>query len=561
VPRDRYPHVWKEFDRLMEGGLPQRFENPILTKDGEERFIVWQNSRLMQGGKAVGTLSYRLDITDRIRVEEELRIKDRAIETSRTAIAIADLSGQMTYVNPVAVKLWGYEDASEIVGRPGAEFWADRAEADSLVERVRTRGHDIREMRALCKDGSTRRVRFYANVVTDDKGQPLCLLGSFMDLTESDLAEEALRRVQKLESLSVLAGGIAHDFNNILGGIFGYIDLAIEKSRDERVTRYLDNAMGAIDRARALTEQLLTFAKGGAPLCRVAALSPFIEETARFALSGSRVSCSFDMADDLSPCSFDRNQIGQVLENVVINAEQAMPLGGGIEITAENVTFKEGAHPVLRPGPYIRISVKDQGMGIPRDHLPRVFDPFFSTKTRGHGLGLATSYSVVKQHNGDIDVESVTGEGSTFHIYLPATDDAPADFVSRSTDPYNGHGKILIMDDEPLIRDTLSEMLVSLGFTVATAIDGEEALERFQTEADGDEPFRALIFDLTIPGAMGGRDAVGQIRRLDTEVPVFVASGYGSDPVMANPEAYGFSASIKKPFRKSDLVEMLKAHL
>ncbi len=387
------------------------------------------------------------------------------------------------------------------------------------------------------------------------------IVGVALDISERRRSEESLRNMQRLESLGILAGGIAHDFNNLMGGIFGYIDLANDELDKKKSCSYLSKALATIDRARALTAQLLTFAKGGSPIKQVGNLFPFIMETAQFALSGARVSCRFAVSDDLWTCDFDKNQIGQVIDNIVINAQQAMPVGGTIELHARNVTIGDNEHPALQNGNYVKISIRDFGIGIPKELLPRIFDPFFTTKTKGHGLGLATCYSIINKHGGCIDVESELGKGSTFHVFLPATAQYASFDASIPAKPHKGIGTIIIMDDEEVMRETLRDFLVSVGYTVICKDTGSDAVDAYKNESASKRTVSGLIFDLTVPGGMGGKEAVALIRALNTDVPVFVVSGYAEDPVMKNPAEYGFTASICKPFKKNELVEMLNKYL
>ncbi|MBN1307601.1 MAG: response regulator, partial [Chitinispirillaceae bacterium] len=354
---------------------------------------------------------------------------------------------------------------------------------------------------------------------------------------------------------------IAHDFNNLLGGIYGYLDIAIATTKEPAIAEYLQKTLSTMNRARGLTHQLLTFAKGGSPIRKVDRLMPFIEDAARFALSGSNVSCDFDIRPDLWQCEFDRTQIGQVIDNLVINAQQAMPLGGKIGIAAQNITFMKNEHPPLAEGGYVRLTVIDRGIGIPRENLSRIFDPFFTTKTKGHGLGLATCYSIVKRHGGCIEVESELGKGSTFHVFLPAAAETVTAVDTAEPATHHGTGTILVMDDEAVIRDTLGMILKSFGYSVVAKNNGAEALDFFRTETSAGRKFSAMIFDLTIAGGTGGKEAVKEIRKIDMAVPVFVASGYADDPVMAQPAKYGFTASICKPFTAGELAMVLNTSI
>jgi PAS domain S-box-containing protein len=383
----------------------------------------------------------------------------------------------------------------------------------------------------------------------------------FSDITERKRTEQVLQNTQKLESLGILAGGIAHDFNNLLGGIFGNIDMAAEGTLEKRTANYLSKALGTIDRARGLTQQLLTFAKGGAPIKKIESMVPFIQETVKFALSGSKVSSTFAIPNNLWQCEFDKNQVGQVIDNIVINAQQAMPDGGTIAITAANTRLDEKKHPLLPAGNYVRISISDQGIGMPKEILPRIFDPFFTTKSKGHGLGLATCYSIIRRHEGCIDVESEPGKGSTFSFFLPASSSAGPQKNAVAKASHKGIGTFLIMDDEEVIRETVGDMLKDLGYSIVSTQNGLEAIEYFRAEHESKNKIVAMIFDLTVPGGLGGREAVKEIRKIDKMIPVFVSSGYADDPVMAHPQKYGFTASISKPFRKIDLADILSRHL
>lgn len=363
---------------------------------------------------------------------------------------------------------------------------------------------------------------------------------------------------RRLESLGTLAAGIAHDFNNLLTGIFGNIELAQREVSNDPAADYLATAMTALTRSRALTGQLLTFAKGGAPVQKLDHLFPFVQESALFALSGSNVRCKFDIAEGLWPCSFDVNQIGRVIDNLVRNAQQSMPDGGEVALSARNVALKENEKANLPAGNYVQISVSDSGTGIPPELLPRIFDPFFTTKANSHGLGLATCYSILKRHGGHIEAESNPAGGAVFHVYLSAVKEVIVISNPPEEDLKPGAGGIVVvMDDDDTIRKISVPILKSLGYEAVTLKDGQAAVDFYQTAFKGGQKISAMIFDLTIPGGMGGKDAVAQIRKFDPNIPVFVCSGYAEDPAMANPGAYGFTASMPKPFRVADLALLL----
>jgi nitrogen-specific signal transduction histidine kinase/CheY-like chemotaxis protein len=380
------------------------------------------------------------------------------------------------------------------------------------------------------------------------------------DMTERQKLIDALQRTDKLDSLGILAGGIAHDFNNILAGVFGYIELAREITTDPTVYAYLDKSMTAFGRAKGLTGQLLTFAKGGAPQRKQSEMGPLVRENASFALSGSEFACDYDIAEDLRLVDCDKLQIGQVIDNLVINARQSMAAGGSLVISLKNVRVEDGEHPSLKEGMYVRLSVADTGTGVPTDLLKRIFDPFFTTKQKGYGLGLATCYAIVQKHDGCIEVDSVVGEGSTFHVFLPASKMGVVADAPWAPVAHRGSGTMLIMDDEASIREVLGTALRGMGYAIVEARDGEEALRLCAEAASSGTPVGGAFFDLTIPGGMGGKVAVVQLRKQFPNMPVYASSGYSDDPVMSRPTEFGFTDSIHKPYLKDELAAMLNRH-
>jgi nitrogen-specific signal transduction histidine kinase/CheY-like chemotaxis protein len=413
----------------------------------------------------------------------------------------------------------------------------------------------------LRSNGQITWIKAHGSVIRDKAGKPIRMIGINVDITGRKRVEDELRKAHNLEALGLLAGGIAHDFNNLLHGIFAYVELAKEETAEATTAQCLAKTLATLDRARALTRQLVTFAKGGAPIRTVAPLGPIIHETVSFALSGSNVWCRFDIAADLAPCNYDRHQLAQVIENVVINAQQSMPKGGQIEVVARNIELGDQDHPTLPPGSYVKLSVTDQGVGMSPEELPRIFDPFYTTKPKGHGLGLSTAYSIVNRHGGCINVESTPGRGSTFHIYLPATRGVSVTASAESTEPHRGTGLFVVMDDEQIVRDTIGRMLATFGYDVAAVENGSQAFDFLQKQISTGRAVAAMVLDLTVPGEMGGEEAIAPIRKLAPSMPVFVASGYADDPVMANPQAYGFTASISKPFGKAELARVLNLHM
>jgi len=320
----------------------------------------------------------------------------------------------------------------------------------------------------------------------------------------------------------------------------------------------LTEAEKACVRAQGLTNQLLTFSEGGAPVKQAIHISKLIVDGCRFALLGSNVNGEYALPADLWPVEVDQAQINQVMNNLVINAKQAMPQGGTIWITAENVTVAADEGLPLGGGRYVRISVRDQGTGIAEDHVPRIFDPYFTTKKKGSGLGLATAYAIVRNHQGLITVESKLGLGTTFRVFLPASGRAPEHREPVHGRPVKGQGKVLLMDDEEAIRDLAHEILTALGYKVVLAKDGQEAISFYNEARNSAEPFDVVVMDLTIPGGMGGREAIRILTKSCPEIKAIVSSGYSNDPIMAEYEQYGFRGVVAKPYTINQLSEVLK---
>lgn len=395
--------------------------------------------------------------------------------------------------------------------------------------------------------------------IADDKGHRSSLQVLSYDISEQKKTREELYKAQRLESLGVLSGGIAHDFNNLLAGLFGCIEVAKRRLDDKKtVSMFLDMALQSLKRATDLTEQLLTFAKGGLLKKQFISIDVVIKKAADLALSGSNVSFRFDRPDDLLMTEADEGQLHQVFNNILLNARQAMPAGGTIHVEVANLeraTF-EGAH--RSKGPYIRIEISDQGSGIPPEVLPKIFDPFFTTKKDGTGLGLAVSYSIIKKHDGQIEIDSKPGEGTTVTILLPATDDWQS---YRSASTACGDAKIryriLVMDDEPAVLNTTSAMLREMRHEVECAANGRETLEAYRNALNADRKFDLVILDATISGGAGGEQVINDLRAIDPDVKGIISSGYSESPVFSDPYKYGFKGWIAKPYLIDDLMRVI----
>jgi len=495
-------------------------------------------------------------------LEEERERLSVSLRSIGDGVITVGLDGKIDLVNRVAEQLTGWKQG-EARGKRFEEVFRivnkeTRKSYSNPVEKVLSMGEIIeldKNTVLIARDGTERIVADSGAPIRDKNSAIVGAVLVFRDVTEKTMYEEIMLRSDKLDSLAVLAGGIAHDFNNLLGGIFGYVDMANDVTTEQGVKAHLEKSLSTVDRARALTQQLLTFAKGGVPIKKTAPLFPFINDTATFALCGSTVTLTSTVQENLWVCDYDKNQIGQVIDNLVINANQAMESGGEITLDAQNVRFDTHGHGILSPGCYVRIIITDTGGGIAPEILSRIFDPFFTTKKKGHGLGLATCNSIIEHHGGCIEVASRVGVGTTFTLYLPASENRP---VVESQDVQQGHhgkGIVYVLDDEEVMREALADMLTSFGYEVVSCENGEEIVAAVKCSDASRNT--ACIFDLTVRGGMGGIETLREIRLLDTRIPVFVTSGYSEDPVMADPKKYGFAASIRKPFRRSELIEML----
>ena len=498
---------------------------------------------------------------DRVQTEQALETEKHLLDVTLQSISdgviTTDVQGRILFMNRSAGVIIGWKD-EEARGKPFSAALPPRYPEHvngpgDLVAAVLVAGtwlefqHPI--MLAL-PDGSEKRVIVNGAPLTDAAGGIIGVVFTFRDTTLWHLLEAERFKANKMESIGVLAGGIAHDFNNILTAILGNISgIRASGLLAERQQGRLIAAENATRRAELLTKQLLTFSKGGAPILKPGSIRSVILESMDFILGNSGIVWRYEIPDDLWTVTIDEGQMSQVINNLAINAQQAMPEGGTIMIRGINLPDGSSEIPSpLTPGQYVRIAFTDDGIGIPGEHLPNIFDPYFSTKHKGDGLGLASTYSIIKNHNGYVSVESDVGIGTTFLFYLPATPMETVVSPERASSPMNGHGRILIMDDEEDIRNLCQDLLTELGYQVVGAADGEEAIERYQQASRAGQPFDLVLLDLTIPGGMGGKETVQRLKELDPKVKAIVASGYSADPVMADHKAYGFFGVLEKPF-------------
>ncbi|HET7824283.1 MAG TPA: PAS domain S-box protein, partial [Anaeromyxobacter sp.] len=489
--------------------------------------------------------------------ESEALFRDLAERATVGVYLIQD--GILVYVNPRMAEVFGYAP-EEIMGRmrnADLTLPEDRElVAENVRRRLEARAASIQyEFRGVRKSGEVIWVEVYGTRTTH-RGRP-AIVGTLIDTTRKKTAEEEQARVEKLESLGLLAGGIAHDFNNLLAAILADLSLAREASgADADLKELLGEAEGAALRAKELTLQLLTFSRGGAPVKKRLDVGPVLRAAASFALRGSNVSCEYDLAPDLWPVHVDEGQIGQVMQNLVLNAVQAMPEGGVVRISAENVREAGDAMGEAEAPRCVRIAVADGGPGIAPEIARRIFDPYFTTKQGGTGLGLATAHSIVKRHGGAIRVETTLRRGATFVVTLPASADTAEQKPARGT-AAPGQGRIAVMDDDELVRRAVARMLRKLGYDVALACDGAELLALCASARAEGRPIDVAIMDLTIPGGMGGKETVALLGEREPAVKAIVSSGYSKDPVMADHRKYGFASVLAKPYQIEELAGTL----
>ncbi|MEW6130376.1 MAG: PAS domain S-box protein [Acidobacteriota bacterium] len=563
----------KRFQSRLQGTTVEKsIEYKIVTKSGEERWVEFSVGDFINyQGKKVATAT-AFDITERKRAEELLAAeKERLSVTLRSigdGVIATDTDERIVLINRVAEKLTGWKQ-EEAIGKPLNEIFhiineRTREIRESPVKKVLQTGKAVgMENRTLliAKDGKEYPIADSGAPIHNRQSQIIGMVLVFRDTTEERKREEELLKASKLESIGILAGGIAHDFNNILAAVLGNISLAKRFiDADHKAYARLGESELATLRAKDLTQQLLTFAKGGAPVKKTISIAPLLRENISFALTGSNIQPTTNFQTGLWLTEIDEGQISQVIHNLVLNARQSMPLGGMIEISAINLdihpnTLIQGIP--IKPGHYLKIAIKDEGVGIAEEHLSKIFDPYFTTKQRGSGLGLATAYSIIKNHEGYIFVESQLGSGASFIIYLPALNKPAAETLASIESSASGKGKILVMDDEKIIRDMLNDMLVDLGYEFTGTASGEEAIAAYKDALQRHNPFNAVIMDLTVPGKMGGQEAVKKILEIDPRAKCIVSSGYSTAPVMADHKKFGFVEVIAKPFQISELSDVL----
>ena len=554
------------------------YSGTFLRPDGTSLPMDLQASRASWGRTEAIIVTLR-DVSERLRAEQRLaQEKEQLAVTLRSigeGVITTDVQGRVSLLNGAAEQLTGWNQ-SEAVGRSVTDvlqIFCGQGEGScsGRIKEVLHTGETLeltRQVTLRSRDERQYSVTLTAAPIRGYNGRITGVVTIVRDITSEQKLEEELLKASKLESVALMAGGIAHDFNNILTAIMGHLSLA--RSNVARAPQALATIQQACVYATDLTRQLLTFSKGTTPKRRVEAVAALVRESVEFALHGSNLRCQFRLPADLWPTELDRGQINQVINNLVINAVQASSEGGVLEVSARNVLItRDRPVATLEPGEYVQITIRDHGSGITPENLARIFDPYFTTKTAGSGLGLATVYSIIRKHDGLIQAESELGSGTAFHIYLPAVVarlHTPPQSNGASAVATNGteapaktaHGRILFMDDEMVLQELVGAMLEYLGYEVTCAADGDEALRQFELARQEGRPYSAVILDLTVPGGMGGYEALQRLQVLDPNVKSIVSSGYSNDPIIANFRGHGFSGAIAKPYQMAELSEVIQ---
>ncbi len=567
--------VDQRFDKIFENLLISADNVQIALQRGMKgqslRFRVLQGiliAIVVILGAFIGTVLQRHErrfTSDMLILQHKEESLHATLNSIGDAVITSDIDGNITRMNPVAEKLTGWT-LEEARGKPLIEIFhiinaQTKEPALNPVKRVLESGEIVglaNHTALIAKDGTEYQIADSGAPIRDTNGNISGVVLVFQDVTEQMKTEQELFKSKKLDSIGVLAGGIAHDFNNILTGLFGNVELAKMKlPHDHEAYTYLEIANQALQRATNLTKQLLTFAKGGDPILEAVSIEQAIQDSIKFNLSGSNVRTVLNLPDNLWQIKADKGQLSQIMANLTINAKQAMPEGGALHIDAENIKNINDSAARHLSGDFVKLSIRDEGVGIYAKYIEKIFDPFFSTKQTGSGLGLATVHSIITNHNGHISVDSKPGIGTIFTVYFPAelslyktTDTIP---LSVTEKPKSTSGHILVMDDEEILIDVSTAMLESYGYTVDSAVDGKEALEKYISADRSDNPFDIVIMDLTIPGGMGGKEAVNKLLAIYPKAKVIVASGYSTDPIMANYRDYGFKGRLVRPFQMDDL--------
>lgn len=578
----------KSLIEFIHKGYKEKFQKKIKEAEKNiDKYDLFQHKIICSDGKIIDTeaalapILYKgirafqiviRDISDRIKIKEELITEKERLSVTLRSISdgmiALDVNSRIVLINKIAERLTGFNQ-KEAIGRKLEEIFhiideKTRKPHRRPLEKMLEEGLIIKPSTnniLISKDGMERNLITSAAPIKDKNNNVVGTVLVFRDITRERRMEEELQKIQRLESLGVLAGGIAHDFNNVITGISGNISLAmftIDINSD--AYKILSDAQKAVIQAKALSQQLLTFSKGGLPIKKVVDLRYLLNDSVPFLLRGSKSIYDFNLTSNLWAVEVDENQIKQVIANIIINADQAMPEGGTIKIESENVILKKDQGIPLPDGKYIKISIKDEGIGIPNKYLSKIFDPYFTTKQKGTGLGLSTCFSIIKKHYGYITVNSKLGKGTSFDIFLPASQEK----IKKSNKKekkitIKGKRKILVMDDDEIVRNVIEKMLKYLNYNVDFAVNGKEAIKLYKESMKLNSKYDIVIMDLTIPGSSGGDKVIKELIKLDKNIKAIVSSGYSNKAIMSKFKDYGFCGAINKPYRIEELNEVIQS--
>ncbi len=561
---DDAPGVFAALQPYMDGRPGSaEVEFRMLCKDGSWKWTLGRGMVMERDAenKPLRMIGTNGDISARKATEETLHHIKRLMDRTENMVHLAsfewDVDLDLVTWSPEMFRIFGRDPALGVPNLAGQQELYTPASAQLLYEAVNKAlaegvPYEL-ELMAVRVDGTQRPCSIKAYPDRDASGRVIRITGLVQDITEQKEYEKERLKIDRLESLGVLAGGIAHDFNNILTGVLGNISFALASADpSQKSYQLLTEAERASKRAAELARQLLTFARGGEPIKTTISVKTLVRESVSLVLSGSKVRAVFDFAEALQTIEGDEGQISQVITNLMINAAQAMPAGGTVTVTARNET--------LPSGQFVRLSFADEGGGIPAEDLPRIYDPYFTTKPAGTGLGLASARSIINRHGGTIQVDSTGSSGTTFSLFLPSTGLADTSLrpagLTKGKETHQG-GTVLVMDDEKSICDMTAAMLVYLGYQAVTCTEGAAAVAAYQEALMHGKAFVAVIMDLTIPAGLGGKEAAQKILALDPAAKLIVSSGYSNDPILADFPNYGFRAAIAKPFTLSEFSRVL----